>query len=164
MAATEQVDANLWSSDLSDALGAIEVQAALLVRNFELLRRRGDIYGDLDKSSYLLLRTLEVTGPVDISALATALGLDPSTVGRQVTAMRAADLVERRAAEDDRRRCVITATEKGRRLLAETRHRRRERTAELLDGWTEDELTTLATMFRKYNGAVAEHYGLGRAT
>lgn len=147
-----------WTRESPDTLEVIEVQAAILARNLELLRRRGNIYGELDKSSYLLLRTSEAIGPADITTLAAALGLDPSTVGRQVTAMHAAKLVERTAAHDDRRRFIVYATEEGRRQLALTRERRRERTVELLDGWSEDELRTLGAMFRKYNSAIAERY------
>lgn len=155
-------DARWWTTDEPDALDVIEVQSAVLVRNFELLRRRGDMYGELDKSSYLLLRALDSIGPADISTLAAALGLDPSTVGRQVNAMCAAELVVRTPAEDDRRRMIVRATEKGLRQLALTRRRRRERTAELLKGWTEGERDTLGAMFRKYNSAVAEHFLLGK--
>ena len=83
-------------------LDEIELATAVLTRNFELLRRRSDVYTDLDRAEYLLLRTLEDLGPVGISALAAALGVDASTAGRQLTAMQAKGLVERTPAPTDR--------------------------------------------------------------
>ncbi|RZT86729.1 MarR family transcriptional regulator [Pseudonocardia sediminis] len=138
-------------------LDVIEVASAVLVRNFELLRRRtGD--RDLDRSEYLLLRTLDAAGPSDICSLAAALGLDPSTAGRQVTVLAGKDLVRRTPAESDRRRSVISPTEEGLERMRAERDRRRHDTAELLDGWSEADLRTLGEMFTRYNGAVAEKY------
>ena len=60
--------------DTAEALDVLELATAVLARNFELLRRRSDVYKELDKSEYLLLRTLDQIGPVDISSLASAVG------------------------------------------------------------------------------------------
>jgi DNA-binding MarR family transcriptional regulator len=140
------------------ALDAIELASAVLVRNFELLRRRSGIYTDLDRAEYLLLRTLEADGPADIAALAAALGVDPSTAGRQVAVMQDRGLVGRQPDQADRRRSIITPTAEGRRRLAATRDRRRAETGMLLDGWTGADLDTLAEMFTRYNEAVARRY------
>ncbi|HVW44818.1 MAG TPA: MarR family transcriptional regulator [Amycolatopsis sp.] len=147
-----------WAADSVDAIEVIEVQMAVVARNLELLRRRGGLYGELDKAGYLLLRTLQASGPADIATLAAALGLDPSTVGRQVMALRADGLVERTADSQDRRRGIVSATSQGLARLAHTRERRRERTAELLEGWNEDDLRALGSMLVKYNRAVARDY------
>jgi DNA-binding MarR family transcriptional regulator len=140
------------------ALDQIELASAVLVRNFELLRRRSGIYSDLDRAEYLLLATLGQAGPADIAALAAALGVDPSTAGRQVAVMLDKGLVTRRPSVDDRRRSVITPTPEGQRRLALTRQRRRDLTGRLLAGWPEEDLRRLAEMFGRYNQAVADHY------
>ena len=136
----------------------IELQSAILVRHFEMLRRRSDIYSQLDRAEYLLLRTLDAAGPTDICGLAAALGLDPSTAGRQVTAMEAHGLVHRTPSRTDRRRSIVEPSALGRRRMEEVRARRTQVTADLLAGWTDDELRTLAEMFTRYNGTVARHY------
>jgi hypothetical protein len=46
-------------AETGDALDVLELATAVLVRNFELLRRRTGVYADLDQSEYLLLRTLD---------------------------------------------------------------------------------------------------------
>lgn len=139
------------------ALDVIEVASAVLVRNFELLRRRtGD--RELDRSEYLLLRTLDAAGPSDICSLAAALGLDPSTAGRQVTVLAGKDLVRRTPAQSDRRRSMISPTDEGLARMGAERDRRRRDTAELLAEWSDEDLRTLGEMFTRYNRAVAGKY------
>lgn len=145
----------------SQALAAVERQTAVLVRHFELLHRRGGIHDDLDRAEYLLLRTLDECGPMDINGLAAALGLNPSTVGRQVSASQLSGLVERTPDPEDRRRCIVTPTEHGRRRMREVRQMRTESTADLLAGWSDEDLGTLAAMFGKYNRSVAARYLTG---
>lgn len=144
--------------ETADLLDLIEVASAVLVRNFELLRRRSDVYSELDRAEYLLLRILDQDGASDICGLAAALGLDPSTAGRQVVAMEAKGLVRRAPADDDRRRTIITPTAEGKRRTTATRARRSRETGELLTGWSHDDLRTLAEMFTRYNQAVGRRY------
>jgi DNA-binding MarR family transcriptional regulator len=141
-----------------DSLDAIELAMAILTRNAERTRRRSDIDTDLDRSEYLLLRTLAHTGPADIGTLASTLGLDPSTAGRQVTAMLRKGLVDRTAVPADRRRVVVTATDTGRRLLHATSRRRREHYARLLAGWSDDDLHMFGALVTRFNQAVARAY------
>jgi DNA-binding MarR family transcriptional regulator len=139
-------------------LDAIELAIAIFMRNAELTRIRSDIFTDLDRSEYLLLRTLAHTGPADIGTLASTLGLDPSTAGRQVTAMLRKGLVDRTAAPADRRRVVVTATDTGRRLLHATSRRRREHFARLLADWSDDDLHMFGAIVTRFNQAVARAY------
>jgi DNA-binding MarR family transcriptional regulator len=141
-----------------DPLDAIELALVILMRNAELIRIRSDIHTDLDRSEYLLLRTLTHTGPTDIGTLAGTLGLDPSTAGRQVTAMLRKGLADRAPDPADRRRAVVTATDTGRRLLHATSRRRRELMAGLLAGWSDDDLHMLAALVTRFNQAVARDY------
>jgi DNA-binding MarR family transcriptional regulator len=141
-----------------DPLDVIELAMAIWTRNAELMRNRSDINTDLDPSEYLLLRTLTHTGPADIGTLATTLGLDPSTAGRQVTAMLRKGLVDRTAAPADRRRGVITPTDTGRRLLHTTSRRRRELYARLLADWSDDDLHMFGAIVTRLNQAIARDY------
>jgi DNA-binding MarR family transcriptional regulator len=141
-----------------DALDLIEAHTAVMVRNFELLSRRTDIYDEVDRAGYLLLRTLEVTGPADITTLAMKLGLDPSTVGRQVSAMTLAGLVDRTPAPEDRRRSIVVATEEGRVRARRVHERRRDNLAVMFGGVPEEELRVIGESFARYNQAVARHY------
>jgi DNA-binding MarR family transcriptional regulator len=141
-----------------DPLDLIEMAAAALARNFEMLRRRSDVYTQIDRSEYLLLRTLDRMGPLDIDSLATALGLDPSTAGRQVAAMDRGGLVKRNPGASDRRRSIISPTAKGYRQMAATGGRLRDVLSQTLSGWTQDDLWTLGDMFTRFNQAVVDRY------
>ena len=145
-------------AETGDALDVLELATAGLGRNFALRRRRTGVYAVLDQSEYLLLRTLDELGSADIGTLAGALGLDPSTAGRQASAMLGKGLVERGPAASDRRRTIITPTEQGRRLMDLTRTRRRDTTAALLGDWTPDDLRTFARLLNRHNSAVAQRY------
>ncbi|WP_020495731.1 MarR family winged helix-turn-helix transcriptional regulator [Sciscionella marina] len=141
-----------------DTLDTVELATAVLVRNFELLRRRSDIYTTLDRSEYLLLRSLETTNSADIRSLAAALGLDPSTVGRQIAAMQHKGLVTRRSDPHDRRCSLISATAEGRSRMADTKGKRRQSLSETLDDWTDDELRAFAEHLQRYNRAIARQF------
>ena len=147
--------------DASQALGVIEQQTAVLMRHFEMLCRRTDIHDDLDRAAYLMLRTLEECGPMDINGLAGSLGVDPSTAGRQVAVLQNTGLVVKSPAPSDRRRIIITPTDEGLRRMETVRERRTESLADLLADWSEDELRTLGAMFDKYNRAIAAKHLTG---
>jgi DNA-binding transcriptional ArsR family regulator len=75
----------------------------MLLRRAEATRRTGLARTNtLDRSAYLILRRLDEHGPRSVKAVADALGLDGSTVNRQVTAMERDGLVRRTRATDSR--------------------------------------------------------------
>lgn len=139
-------------------LSDIELQSAVLVRHFEMLRRRSEVYQGLERAEYLMLRTLDSGGATDIAGIAARLGLDPSTAGRQVTAMTRRGLVARSQARQDRRRCIVAPTAEGTRLMEEVRRRRHEETEALLAAWEEHERAALADVLARYNETVAARY------
>ena len=147
--------------DESDPIAVIEVQAAVLTRNFELLRRRSDFAAEMDRAGYLLLLALDSLGASDIGTLAAALGLDPSTVGRQVAAAEGKGLVTRHPDPQDRRRSVVSPSEEGVARMTELSAARRRRTQEMLAHWSPEDRAQLARMFTLYNEEVAHQYFTG---
>jgi DNA-binding MarR family transcriptional regulator len=143
------------------ALGLIEVQVAIMARNTELLRRRSREPGELERAAYLILRALRRMGSADINGLAVVLGLDASTVGRQVGVLADEGLVDRAPDPGDRRRSVVSPSEEGLRRVALTSELRRGRTQVLLDEWESGDLDRFGELLRHYNAAVAAHYMTG---
>ncbi len=143
---------------VKDPCAVLETQAAVMVRNAELLRRRSDFDGHMDRAGYLLLIALDALGPSDIGTLAGALGLDPSTVGRQVGAAEAKGLVTRHTDEHDRRRSIVAPSSEGAAAMADLHEARRQRFCDLLADWSEEDRALLATMFTRYNDVVARAY------
>ena len=103
------------------AIAEVETELAALTRALEGMSRRSRIYDRLDRSGYLLARTLDGRGPTTIGALAAELGLDATTVTRQVAAMDADGLVRRSRDPHDGRACRVELTGEGARRMHEVR-------------------------------------------
>lgn len=73
----------------------LQYQLAVFARRMEQVRTSGGGVGALDRAAYLLLDRLERHGPANVKALAESLGVDSSTVTRQVAPLVAAGLVGR---------------------------------------------------------------------
>ncbi|HEX4212727.1 MAG TPA: MarR family transcriptional regulator [Candidatus Dormibacteraeota bacterium] len=123
------------------AIQGIEFELALLARGMEQVVRRTDLYEGMDRAGYTLLVCMEEEeGPVTANRLALRLGLDDSTVTRQVNRLVRQGLVSRGSDPDDRRSSLLTATAEGHRRTAQLRDRRRERLAAVLSDRESEEL------------------------
>ena len=94
-----------------------------------------------------------------LSELADALGVEPSTVSRQVSELERAGFVERRTDERDARASRLFLTRSGQRTLANLRRARRELITELVADWTAEERTTLARLLPKLADSLAARAG-----
>jgi DNA-binding MarR family transcriptional regulator len=148
----------------ADALHVIETEMAVLARTLELLRRRGGIHRLLDRAGYLLLRTLEETGPLGVGSLAERVGLDGSTVTRQVAALERQGFATRRGDPADRRSAIVVPTPRGRELMREVQRLRRERFDDLLGGWTDRERDELGRLLTRLNRSIAASASLSAGT
>lgn len=114
---------------------AVEALAARLnSAAVRLVRRiaREDGRDGLTRARASALSVLVFGGPLPIGALALAEMVSGPTMTRIVDGMARAGLVRRDSPAEDRRRVVITATPRGRRLIERARARRiRRLTAEL---------------------------------
>src|SRR5215470_10818834 len=98
---------------------SIETEIALLLRRAEATRRAaaGVEHRALDRAAYVILRQLDEGGDLNVGSIAARLGLDGSTVTRQVAAMERDGLVERRRDPSDGRGTLIVVTTHGRARL-----------------------------------------------
>jgi DNA-binding MarR family transcriptional regulator len=134
-----------------DALDLVETEMAVLARALERLHRRSEIYRDLDRASYLIARTLQTTGPVSINSLASVLGLDATTVTRQVATMEIAQLLRRRVDPNDGRVSLISLAHTGLRKMRAVQVARKERIAKLLHDWPENDRRELGRLLARFN-------------
>lgn len=146
----------LTATGASDPIDMLETQMMLLMRNFSLMGRQHESDLGMDRAGYLLLRTLELLGPASINTLADALGLDGSTVTRQVGTMADAGFVEREAHSKDRRVCIVRPTPWGLEQMAQVRERRRTTVVRLTSGWSAHERRTLSKMLARLNNSIAQ--------
>ncbi|MFI6443313.1 MarR family winged helix-turn-helix transcriptional regulator [Kitasatospora sp. NPDC050543] len=138
----------------------LQYQVALFARRMEQVRA-SDGVGGLDRAAYLLLDRLELHGPANIKALADALGIDSSTVTRQVAPLVAAALVGRVQNPADRRAVCLALTSLGAQHLAEVRAGRVELMRRLVAGWPAEEQRAFCALLARFNHSM-ESYTAGR--
>lgn len=138
-----------------DALDHLETEMAVLIRRLEHNARRAAAHRELDRSGYLLARTIDASGPISVNQLAQLLGLDGSTVTRQVTPLVERGFVERTSDPTDRRSIVLTLTTDGRRAMEAARRVRVARIDQLVAEWPSDDVATLAVLLERLNGTLS---------
>lgn len=134
----------------------IEQQMTILLRRVQSIHistSSGEM--DLDRSAYGIMCRLADGGPQRLGLLASAFGLDPSTITRQVQALEKARLVTRTADAADRRAWIVDLTDEGRTVLEHTRRYRRERLEEVLAEWPDRDRAELARLLTKANDSIS---------
>jgi len=137
---------------MGDARTRIEQQMTMLFRRAQRVHIMGshaDI--DLDRSAYAILCRLDDEGPQRLGALASAFGLDPSTITRQVQSLERAGLAARTTDARDRRVSMLSLTDSGRQAVQATRHHRRSQLNTLLQDWSEDDVEAFGTLLERFN-------------
>ena len=98
-----------------------------------------------------VLGRLEVLGPVRLTELAASLGLDPSSVSRQVSALERSGWVTREGDEHDRRATRLLLSAEGLEVVGALRAARTEALARVTPGWTAADLDELADRLARLN-------------
>jgi len=109
-------------------------------------RQPGD---EIDYSAFPLLKLLSHQGPMRLSALASVLGLDASTVSRHARQLEDRGLLERTGDPDDGRASRVAVSEQGNACLAKGFETRRQLLTHALDGWTDEERETLRDLLHR---------------
>ncbi|WP_100414533.1 MarR family winged helix-turn-helix transcriptional regulator [Mumia flava] len=94
----------------------------------------------LRRADVAVLKRLATAGEQRVTAIADSFGLNPSVVSRQVTALEAAGLVERRPDPADARAGLISLTDAGRDELSRIWRAYAERLCQQVPDW-DDETT-----------------------
>jgi DNA-binding MarR family transcriptional regulator len=137
-------------ADDDSALRVIETQVAMLMRLGEATRRSSPRpHRALDRAAYVILRFLQEAGPQNVSAVATRLNLDGSTVTRQISALHRDGLVVRNPDPQDGRGSVVGASEQGLTQVDAVSKARRDIYDEVLRGWSTEERLQLAGMLER---------------
>ncbi|MGW0120074.1 MarR family winged helix-turn-helix transcriptional regulator [Streptomyces sp. NPDC003327] len=138
-------------------LDALQHQVAVFARRAEQTRLggTGQLRNSMDRAAYLLLNRLDQEGPMGVKALAAGMGIDSSTVTRQVAPLVDTGLVTRASHPEDGRAVVLQLSPRGRARLEEVRSSRRRLMAEVTDGWTQDERESFCTLLTRFNTALS---------
>ncbi len=131
----------------------LEREIALLLRRSRAISSRlaRELHPDLDGAAYGLLALLADAGPLRAGDLVARLGLDKSTVSRQVSSLVALGLVDREPDPADGRAQVLRPSAEGAARLSGIRDARRARWEADLSGWPADDVATLAELLARLN-------------
>jgi DNA-binding MarR family transcriptional regulator len=145
--------ADAQSVDPHEAFVRLEREIGLLLRRARAISTRlaAELHPDLDGAAYGLLALLEDTGPLRAGDLVTRLGLDKSTVSRQVASLVDLGLVDRAADPVDGRAQVLTPSAEGSARLARIREVRRARWESDLGDWPAADIATLGELLARLN-------------
>jgi len=141
-------------SNTHEAFVELEREIGLLLRRSRAISARlaGQLHPELDGAAYGLLSLLQDAGPLRASELVTRIGLDKSTVSRQVAHLVQLGLVNRAADPVDGRAQVLTPSPEGAARLARIRDVRRARWEDDLSDWPASDVAALAELLRRLNG------------
>lgn len=139
--------------DAREAFAQLEREIGLLLRRSRAISARlaGVLHPELDGADYGLLALLEDAGPLRAGDLVSRLGLDKSTVSRQVAHLVDLGLVERTADPADGRAQVLAPSAEGSTRLARIREARRTRWAADMSDWPPSDVATLAELLHRLN-------------
>lgn len=140
--------------DPREAFARLEREVGLLLRRGRAIGARlaRELHPDLDGAAYGLLALLQDAGPLRASDLVTWLGLDKSTVSRQVATLVDLGLVDRTADPVDGRAQVLTPSTEGSLRLARIREVRRNRWEADLADWPAEDVARLGVLLARLNG------------
>ncbi|MGI8680511.1 MAG: MarR family winged helix-turn-helix transcriptional regulator [Jatrophihabitans sp.] len=126
-----------------------------LVRTFTKARSRwlAAAAHDVEWSAHVLLKCVRHEGPMRAGALADCVHSDPSTVSRQVAALVKDGLLERRADPDDGRASLLVCTPQADAVLCDHDELRINHFAQMLVGWSRDDVTQLSALLRRFTDA-----------
>ncbi|MDK1472651.1 MarR family transcriptional regulator [Streptomyces sp. 549] len=152
---TTDTDQNRTDSPLLDAM---QHQVALFARRAEQTRLGGvgQARNSMDRAAYLLLNRLDQDGPTGVKALAAGMGIDSSTVTRQVAPLVDSGLVKRTSHPEDGRAVVLQLSPRGAGRLEQVRSSRRELMALLTEDWSQTERDTFCDLLTRFNEALSE--------
>ncbi|MBA9005363.1 MarR family winged helix-turn-helix transcriptional regulator [Thermomonospora cellulosilytica] len=133
----------------------VEFETMLIGRHRDMaLLRAGGGDRHLDRSAYLLLSRIQMTGPMSIGQLSEAFGLDVSTLNRQTSAMLRRGLVERIPDPEGGMARKFVITEEGRRRLEEERARNIRGLEKTLADWSPEDVAAFAAYLRRFNMSI----------
>jgi DNA-binding MarR family transcriptional regulator len=141
------------SLDPHQAFVRLEREIGLLLRRSRAISAKlaRELHPDLDGAAYGLLALLQDTGPLRASALVTRLGLDKSTVSRQVASLVDHGLVDRAPDPADGRAQVLTPSVEGAARLARIRDVRRARWEQDMSDWPPGDVVVLGELLARLN-------------
>lgn len=147
---TKNVQNTRTSSLLRDLHGAlVEITVAMNRphRDEELIQEAGI---SLDKALFKLLVAVERLGPVSVVELAERMGLDHSTVSRQISKLESLGLIARQPSATDGRVREAVLTETGKTTADKIDEARQRMIREIFETWEDEDVADLVRLMGRF--------------
>ncbi len=135
----------------TDAISQLEREIAFMIRRLDSIYRKRRY--PLERAHYLALMVLKERAHSS-GELATMLGLDQSTVTRQIVAMEKKGYVVRKSNPDDGRGIMIEIEAKGLELFQQMQLARRRSLQTMMKDWSGEDLCQFADHVIRFNEAI----------
>ncbi len=157
MPTTPEMSMDMTTVGDTGLLDTLQHEVAVFARRAEQTRLGGvgQVRNSMDRAAYLLLNRLDKEGPMGVKALAASMGIDSSTVTRQVAPLVDTGLVKRTSHPEDGRAVVLQLSPRGLSRLEEVRSSRRQLMAELTQEWSPQEREAFCTLLTRFNTALS---------
>lgn len=146
----------MTESERTEAAESVERELVLLFRRVRNLSANvaGHVHPDLDPASYSLLLMVSDAGQLRGMDVADRIGVDKSTVSRQIGTLVELGLLERVPDPDDGRARLVQLSELGRERLTRLRDQRSEHLQGVFESWSTHDLSEFARLLAQLNHVV----------
>ncbi|MER5180221.1 MarR family transcriptional regulator [Streptomyces sp. NPDC002896] len=161
MPTTQDLSMDMTTASDAGLLDTLQHEVAVFARRAEQTRLGGvgQVRNSMDRAAYLLLNRLDKEGPMGVKALAASMGIDSSTVTRQVAPLVDTGLVKRTSHPEDGRAVVLQLSPRGHARLDEVRSSRRALMAQLTEDWAPEEREAFCSLLTRFNTALSARMG-----
>ncbi|GAA1353735.1 MarR family winged helix-turn-helix transcriptional regulator [Falsarthrobacter nasiphocae] len=130
-------------------LGQIFTELRIFVAR--LRREWNDRSPDITFAESVLLNAVRRAEGATAAGIASEIGIDKSTVSRQIAAVERRGLLTRQSIEGERRAQLLTLTPEGMRILDTVDEMRLAAIADRLKTWTDEEVATFERLLSRFN-------------
>lgn len=150
---TGEAGAGSSDEERDSATAEVEQELAMMFRRARKMSSSvaTEVHPELDPASYSLLLMVADSGSLRAMDMAERIGLDKSTVSRQIAHLVRLDLLRRVPDPEDGRARLIQLSDTGRARLDEARKSRSRRLRADFAQWSTDDLHQFARLLGKLN-------------
>jgi DNA-binding MarR family transcriptional regulator len=110
----------------------------------------------ITRATFEVLANIERRGPLRLSNLVQRMGVDQSTISRQIRPLEELGLIARSEDPDDRRAVWLSTTEVGQAVILRVRKRVNRNVEAALASWSSDDRADLGRLLDKFRASVIE--------